>query len=695
MMWSTMCNPTDSTRSYGCRFGFYVAMIAMLLYASHLQIQSQVLIYTGTNEVTQALRFSAIMIMEENEYQAEQSEEQREEEIAARYHHASHYYRERAKQEGKEEERSRTRSEYYDYLTKIDAEYENMTYHIVLSDDQVRLELLQNISQEEDEINALHQEEMEIEDSPCQSWFVFENVCTMFRIIPDRRLVASQKANEVQTLVQERAKLNEVEQEEYIYEIVTAILQGYVSKYNRTAHELLQQSMEWDMKMRHDLQMAQEEREIAHEYDIAVQSLQEHVQQELLWLESNKLKANTLFHNATYHIQMGRSYRQYSTMLGFIVLVFFVTCWIKRILWTAFTLIVAQHELDPINPPTRDDIYTIVWHMSYGIQHMLIFLVTCGLTLDVATYDQHIIRTILFFAFSAALMQTTLLHTLPHVAYGLFVPQQLHHPLCWRAFRLVGIQFLVRTLLYTMSFALELCIIWLAARNLIFTKEHVAFYRNSAFVLLFFVTVTLHNIILEQRRWNTYNIDRLDDEATFLLNSDDDGTNNYSNDDTDNISIATSVDSARIEICSNASHDVSTNPTESMPFAVLRGLAQTNTTSRSISSTFLHFNSTTSPNRLNVQFEFIKLLVLVDTLFVTYSFMMLHHDGSTSTMMIVLITVLMSIGVAIAAYLRSMYDHHYQAQCSNDSSFSKGTNLYNDKRLSISKSFQTYNSIDV
>ena len=157
-----MCNPTDSTRSYGCRFGFYVAMIAMLLYASHLQIQSQVLIYTGTNEVTQALRFSAIMIMEENEYQAEQSEEQREEEIAARYHHASHYYRERAKQEGKEEERSRTRSEYYDYLTKIDAEYENMTYHIVLLDDQVRLELLQNISQEEDKINALHQEEMKI-----------------------------------------------------------------------------------------------------------------------------------------------------------------------------------------------------------------------------------------------------------------------------------------------------------------------------------------------------------------------------------------------------------------------------------------------------------------------------------------------------------------------------------------------------
>ena len=200
-----MSKPTDSIRSCRSQFVLYLVMIVLLLFATRLRMRSQLLISTGTNEVTQALRFSAIMIMEQNEYQAAQWEEQHEEEVAARYHHAAHHYSALAKEEGKEARRSRTRSDYYEYLTEVDVEYENITYHKMLSDDHIRLELLQNISQEEDKIAALRQEENEIQSNSCSSWFVFENYCTMLRIIPDRRLIAAQKDHELQTLVDRKS----------------------------------------------------------------------------------------------------------------------------------------------------------------------------------------------------------------------------------------------------------------------------------------------------------------------------------------------------------------------------------------------------------------------------------------------------------------------------------------------------------
>jgi phenylalanine-4-hydroxylase len=692
-MWN---NTNAIVRSYGCRFGFYTVMIAMLWYSSHLQIQSQLWIFTGTNEVTQALRYSAIMIMEQNEYQATQSEEQRMEELTTRYHHAAHYYHERAKEKEKAVVRSRTRSEYFDYLTKIDAEYENVTYHMMLFDDHLRLELLQNISQEEDKINASYQEQMMMESSPCYSWVVFENVCTILRIVPDRPLVVSQQANEVRTLIEERAKLNEVEQEEYICGIVTAILQGYVTIYNHTARELLQQSIIWDQQMRHDLQMAQEERTIAHEYDIAVQDLQTHIQQELIWLESNKLKSNTLLHNATYHIQLGRSYMQYSTVIGFIVLIYFVTVWFERVLWIASNVMVTPHHVDWSN--NSDGIYTILWRVSYMIQHVLIFFVTCGLTLDDVVLDgdgSHMLRTVSFFAFLAALLQTTLLHTLPHIVYDIVVPaQQQHADPRHRSstLRRIGMQYLVRMVLNTISFGLELSVVWLVARNILFTKENLALCHNGAFVFLFFVAVAIHTIVLEQRRWNNYAIVRLDEEATVLLNSDDDGTNaGSSNNDAEDVSIATSVDT----------HNVSTNPTERMPFVVLRGFALTNhTNSPSISTSSSQFNNMNSPNHFNTRWEFIKLIALFDTLLVSYIFMMLHNSGSTSTMMIVFITVLSCIGGMIASYLRFM-NHRQHGQTlwwSNEGSIEKGTaacSVDDETRLSFSKTFQTYNSIDV
>jgi hypothetical protein len=253
------------------------------------------------------------------------------------------------------------------------------------------------------------------------------------------------------------------------------------------------------------------------------------------------------------------------------------------------------------------------------------------------------------------------------------------------------------------SFALELLIVWLVARNVLLTKEHLALYRNGTFVLLFCVTATLHIVRLEQRRWNHYNIDRLDEEATVLLNSDDEGTSTSSGsiNDADDVSIASSVDTGRMEKSSAGSHNVSTNPTERMPFVVLRGYALTSTPhSPSMSSSSSQFNSMNSPAYLNVRLEFTKLLVLVDTLLVSYTFIMLQHDGSINTiMMIVLITTLMcSIGVVMVTYLRRIHDHHGPTTHTpkDGRSFVKGTcSIDDEKRLSFSQSFQTYNSIDV
>jgi hypothetical protein len=353
----------------------------------------------------------------------------------------------------------------------------------------------------------------------------------------------------------------------------------------------------------------------------------------------------------------------------------------------------AQQQDDPIySSDFDDDIYTILWNISYTVQHMLIFLVTCGLILDdmtASSIGQHTLQTVIVFAVSAAIFQALLLHALPHIIYGVVIPSQHDHLIHRTALRSAGIQFLIRTPLYSLAFALEFCIVWLVARNLIFTKEHLAIYRHVVFVFVFVVAVTLH-ILLEQQLWNKFNVDQLDDQATVLLSSDDDGAS----EDTEDISVATSIDVCRIETISTGtgSHEGSTNPTERMPFVVLRGFALTNAHAQSISST--NTNSMNSPKSLNLQWEFMKLLLLLDTLFVSYSFMVIYHGGSTGTMMIVILTVLVSIGFAIATYLYSAYDG-FQTQHSNDLCFMKGTNVDDEKRLSFIKSFQTYNSIDV
>ena len=691
-----MWNPTDTIRSFGCRFGLYIVMMLMLLYASHLQIESRSLIFTGTNEVTQALRFSAIMIMEQNEYQADQSEEQREEQVAARYHHAAHTYTAQAKQEEKEALRSRTRSESYDRLSKADAKYANVAYHQMLSDDHARLELLQNIAQEVDQIDALRQEEVKLEDSPCLSWNIFENFCTIVHVVPDRHLIVSQTEQEVQTLVQERAQLSEIEQDEYIDGIVTAILQGYATKYNHTAQELLQQSMEWDMKMRHDLQEAREERDMAHEYDIIVNGEEEHLRQESMWLESNRLKSNTLFRNATYHLQLGRTWMRYSTMIGFGVLVYFVSQCVQRVLWMTSIFVVAQQQHQQQQHRNTVDLWTILWSVSYMIQHTFIFLVSCGWTIDVVTVGSQNPQTVFTMAFSAAMIQAMVLHTLPYIIYGVLVPQQEEdRPIHSAVFRSIGIQFVFRTLLYTISFALEFCIAWTVAQTWICSKENLELYRSGVFLFIFIIALTLH-IVLEQRRWNSSDIYQLDEQATFLLSvgSDEDDCSNDDISDIENISRATSIDMGRMKT-TTASHATSSNPTERMPFLVLRGFAQTNTyQALSISSSSIFVNSSVT---LQTHREFIKLLLLLDTLMVILSYMMLLHGGNTTATTIMVVATLASIWVAVAKYLHasSKSDCIFHDGTQHDQALGDGMDIYEEKRLSFSKSFQTYNSVDV
>jgi hypothetical protein len=654
---------------YGSRFGLYVLMVFFVLYASRLQIRSKSLLLTGTNEVTQALRISAILIMEQNEYQMLRVEEQRDQDVVQRYKTESHEYMVRTQYDKAQELRSRTRSDYYERLSGIDSEYENTTYYKFLYEDRIRLELVQNITQEEDIIATLQQQQDDLEasDSPCHSWIVYETFCTLVRMaVPDRQRIVSQKNAEIQNLVQERMELQDLEREEFINDLVATILQGYATKYNHTANELLQQSKEWDMQMKHDYQMAHFDRDVADQYEHAEQDIQKQLEQELQWQESNRLKANTLFHNATYHIQLSRNYIKYTTVIGLLCFVYFLGHLIK----TGVTFIKFYSQQDRSDEDGRHEsipVPNVLWYsISYVIQHVLIFLVICGFmdtnylfsSLDTLSTETHIVWIALL-AFYVALFQTVLLHTLPHLCFG------IDYPLNYPTIRAVSIHFFGRMVFAGFSIALEFLIAWLSLRNLFLTEENLKVYRHGLFILLVIVSVTLHIIILGKRHRMSVP-EQYDEQATILLGSDD-GTID------DEMSSATSIDTISV-----SQSMTSSNATEGMPLIFLRGFL-TQSRSQSVSSNPRRMNSFVG---VDVLWELLKLLFLMDLLFVACSVMMLYYD---ITRRAILVLVILLGGVAALANVHSNFARR--------SELSNTISSHVEKHTPFTKSFNTYNSI--
>jgi hypothetical protein len=166
----------------------YGLMVLMVMYASNLQLRSQELMHRVSTEVTQALRLTALTIMEQGELGMMEREAFHDESMAVQYEQEANYLSHRAKSERIYGVRSRTRGQYFKRIADIDTQQANVSYHKVILDDNARLELLHNLTEDESELSSLDQEERD-EKFPfshiCKSWSFFESFCSILGGVPD------------------------------------------------------------------------------------------------------------------------------------------------------------------------------------------------------------------------------------------------------------------------------------------------------------------------------------------------------------------------------------------------------------------------------------------------------------------------------------------------------------------------------
>jgi hypothetical protein len=403
---------------------------------------------------------------------------------------------------------------------------------------------------------------------------------------------------EIQKIVKEREALGQTEKREFLDGLVTTILQGYAHKYNQTANDLLRMAKLWDAKASEDSYEATLYNSTADALMQEGKNLEDRMKHETQWIQDNRATAEKSMQLAAVHVHLSHCYARQAALLALLTILYFIPN-LARKFWF---LIATTAQVDGC------DREKLVWRLSYVLQHVFIFLAVTGLVesdflLHLDSYDiPKRVMIIGWFAYLAAGLQTVLLHTIPHC-------MSVEYPLDSATIRSICVQFLLRIMVHTIFFTLELLIVWLSLRNTIFTADHIQFYGSHTFYVFFILTLSLHIALLEKRQID-YSFS--DEQVTASLTDDDSD---------DDVSMSTTAERSMLL---RGSDNNSPNPTEDMPLIYLQGLARN---PRSLSS---NSSQSQSPYRMNIMWEGIKLLSAFDTLLIVCSFIVLHYGVTMS-----------------------------------------------------------------
>jgi len=604
-------------------------MLAAVLSAAHCARRSQQELRDLATHALQALRLAAVATVERLEETAWQDEAARDAGVAEGYEQAAEWASHQEQLDAAHAIEDRQREKYHEHVAERDQEQADRLFEQARRDDAVRLELLQNLTADQEREAALEQQER---DAELHSGIVCGNhtnkfvgaLCRAIGGTTDLPSSHYQKLIEDEKLqmVHESQQLTALQKHEFLEQLVGNALQGQAARYNATAAELRQTAQEWDSQAARAAAAAARDREEAVQWTTQEHTLEARVERTQAWEVQNESLAQTLWRRAERDGHLAERHALEALVLALVGLVYFLPRVVRQSRSLVRTWYRESHFWDSQGEET-----VRWWHTaSYFVMHCILVLLVTGMVdrnylLYLENYD--ILKRaviILWFAYLVAGLQTILLHSLPHcwaeyrrccgtTADG-------HHNSIARSMNFYEIagQFLLR-LLVTLVFAvLEFLILWLTVRGTLFAPDALDllsrwYVRYAGFVLL-----VVHVVVFGERQppdeqQQNHQQNHSDGQSTVLLNDDDEEVDEMGS-EMSPLRGSPRTGGSMLSSRNNATDSISSSPTKDLPNVFFDNMRRAAAGEHKRSSV----GSSSVPHAVNLQRECFKLGLTLEVL---------------------------------------------------------------------------------
>jgi hypothetical protein len=469
-----------------------------------LQYQSQRRLVKVSTAVRQSLRLRAIAVMESIEFQQlllqQQKQQRNNDGTAQAYANQSALLEVRAQAEEARAQQLQHRAHQYETMwenEKRDAEY---VLEQVQRDNDLRLALLANITKEQDMEDKLEQEELakRVHLGWCDTALV-RSACMAIGGVTS---LHNQELDEKARIVQDTQELNGIEENEFLDELIALFLLGKAQRYNETAQDLIKLAAIWKARAQHDEAQAVLYNRTAEQLLSEQEQLKKRTNQEHNWELLNEKAASKLWTYAKRQQSIAYWLALPAIFLALVALCFYLL----PLLFVKFCSFAVAFV------PTVTSSIDAQKNVSYAVQHALIVLLTLGicksflLHLDAFGIPQRAV-IVIWFAFLAGLIDTVLLHTIPLCMWFQSVRSM-------EEVKEVAIQTALRLGCNSVFSVTEFLVLWLTARDLLFSVDALDFLGRPLVRLVILCSVALH-VVVYRPRPSAIALDTDDDKSTM------------------------------------------------------------------------------------------------------------------------------------------------------------------------------------
>ena len=313
-------------------------MLAAVLSAAHCARRSQQELRDLTTHALQALRLAAVATVERLEETAWQEEAARDAGVAEGYQQAAEWAQHQQELDAAHAAQDRQREKYYEHVSEREQSQADRLFAQARRDDAVRLELLQNLTSDQEREAALEQQER---DAELHTGIVCGNHTNKFigalcRVIGGttdlpsahyQKLIEDEKIQ----MVHESQQLATVQKHEFLEQLVGSALQGQAARYNATAAELLETAQAWDSQAARAAAAAARDQEEAAAWTQQEHTLEARAERTEAWETQNESLAQTLWREAERDGRLAERHALEGLVWALVGLVYFLPRVVRKI----------------------------------------------------------------------------------------------------------------------------------------------------------------------------------------------------------------------------------------------------------------------------------------------------------------------------------------------------------------------------
>lgn len=489
-------------------------MLFVVVWAVSLDIRVLNLLDEMKEKTQTAFQLLAVAKVEDMEARYAEHFEHEAEQTAETLQAQAQTYYQQSETESVYGERNRIRGEYFAGLAAQDQEEANEMFESALQDDRLRVEILKNMSIDQQEQERLVNDLRKVNDGVCHykliGWF-----CDIIGGAADLQREADDEYIKIQ---RQWGEEQEVSRREFMESLVASTLQGQATSYNRTATELLNTALYWESRSKVDYALATKYNMTAASYAEAAKKMEDYGEKDLVWERSNLSLAEDTFAQAEAKFRRGIVLAFIASVEAIVALAFFGT----RSLMKFFVVGEVVKKWTADTRTTKTDLYRCV---AYSSLHVLMFFLCTGLIgKPMAFLTQYVWREraalIIWFGFFAGTMQTFFLHVLPHVLveWPTDANDRYH----------IGKHGLLRLIFLSILFGLEMLSVVVFWGSTVLSLRVVSFFGMPIVIVVIFGSFLSYLYVFEPRypaiaddhsTMSTLLSESTDDESTFATPS--------------------------------------------------------------------------------------------------------------------------------------------------------------------------------